>query len=182
MSQVFSKLVVTKPLITIVMRMHNFIVKFVKILDIFTEFAGNRANDLGNVPHRGIVPKFSDLEVMALSPTAEIFGFDSENYLFRRLNSECPQALPNLITHRQYNQRHRQTYRLCEEIRKDIPSAIDGREDVFSIDSKPVKVYQNARAARYAMGSDNPETAPAWSYYASQDCIIMVISSTWSAA
>ena len=182
MSQVFSKLVVTKPLITIVMRMHNFIVKFVKILDIFKEFAGNRANDLGNVPHRGIVPKFSDLEVMALSPTAEIFGFDSENYLFRRLNSECPQALPNLITHRQYNQRHRQTYRLCEEIRKDIPSAIDGREDVFSIDSKPVKVYQNARAARYAMGSDNPETAPAWSYYASQDCIIMVISSTWSAA
>lgn len=50
MSQIFSKLVVAKPLITIVMRMHNFIVKFVKILDIFKEFAGNHANDLGNVP------------------------------------------------------------------------------------------------------------------------------------
>ena len=49
-SLIFSKLVVTKPLITIITLMHNFIVKFGKILDIFKEFAGNRVNDLGNVP------------------------------------------------------------------------------------------------------------------------------------
>ena len=60
-SLIFSKLVVTKPLITIIALMHNFIVKFEKILDIFKEFAGNRVNSLGNVPRRGVVPKFSDL-------------------------------------------------------------------------------------------------------------------------
>lgn len=168
-SLIFSKLVVTKPLITIIALMHNFIVKFGKILDIFKEFAGNRVNSLGNVPRRGVVPKFSDLEVMALSTTAEIFGIDSENYLFHRLNIECGKDIPNLITRRQYNQRRKQTYRLCEEIRKDIASAIDGREDVFSIDSKPIKVCQNARAARCSMGKDNPETAPAWGYCASQN-------------
>ena len=65
--------------------MHNFIVKFGKILDIFKEFAGNRVNDLGNVPRRGVVPKFSNLEILALPSTAEVFGFDSENYLFYRL-------------------------------------------------------------------------------------------------
>ncbi len=106
---------------------------------------------------------------MALSTTAEIFGIDSENYLFHRLNIECGKDIPNLITRRQYNQRRKQTYRLCEEIRKDIASAIDGREDVFSIDSKPIKVCQNARAARCSMGKDNPETAPAWGYCASQN-------------
>lgn len=168
-SLIFSKLVVTKPFITIIALMHNFIVKFGKILDIFKEFAGNRVNSLGNVPRRGVVPKFSDLEVMALSSTAEILGIDSENYLFHRLNNECLNAFPNLITRRQYNQRRKQTYRLCEEIRKDIALTIDGREDVFSIDSKPVKVCQNARAARCAMGKDNPDTASAWGYCASQN-------------
>ena len=35
----FSKLVVTKPLLTKIALMHNFIVKFVKILDIYKQFA-----------------------------------------------------------------------------------------------------------------------------------------------
>ena len=166
---IFSKLVVTKPLIDIIALMHNFIVKFGKILDIFKKFAGNRVNDLGNAPRRGVVPKFSDLEVLALSATAEVFGIDSENYLFYRLRNECADGLPNLITRRQYNQRRKLTYHLGEEIRKDIAAAMDGSEDVFSIDSKPVKVCQNARAARCAMGRETPDLAPAWGYCASQN-------------
>ena len=171
-SLIFSKLVATKPLITIITLMHNFIVKFGKILDIFKEFAGNRVNDLGNVPgnvpRRGVVPRFSDLEVLALSATAEVFGIDSENYLFHRLKNECADRFPNLITRRQYNQRRKLTYCLGKEIRKDIAAAIDGRENVFSIDSNPVKVCQNARAARCAMGRETPELAPTWGYCASQ--------------
>ena len=49
-SQIFSKLEVTKPIIDYIAHMHNFIVKFGKILDIFKEFAGNRVNEFGNVP------------------------------------------------------------------------------------------------------------------------------------
>ena len=120
-SLIFSKLVVTKPLITIITLMHNFIVKFGKILDIFKEFAGNRVNDLGNVPRRGVAPRFSDLEVLALSATAEVFGIDGENYLFHRLKNECADRFPNLITRRQYNQRRKLTYCLGEEIRKKVP-------------------------------------------------------------
>ena len=44
-SLIFSKLEVTKPIVYIITRMHNFIVKFGKILDIFKKFAGNRVND-----------------------------------------------------------------------------------------------------------------------------------------
>ena len=167
-SQTISKLVVTKLLRTIALLMRNFIANFVRILGICKDFAGNRVNELGNVPRCGVVPKFSDLEVVALGITAEAFGFDSENLLFHRLHHECKNDLPNLISRRQFNARRKLTARLAEEIRKDVAVSIDGSEDVFCIDSKPVKVCQNARAKRCAMGRDNAVAAPDLGYCASQ--------------
>lgn len=168
-SLIFSNLVVLKLLSTIIIAMHNFIVKFRKILEICKQLAGNQVNEKGNVPRRGVVPTFSDLEVVALSITAEAFSIDSENYLFTRLSSECPNAIPNLITRRQFNQRRKLTRLLGENIRKSIAKAMDGREFVFSIDSKPVKVCQNARAKRCSMGKTDIDHAPAWGYCASQN-------------
>lgn len=49
-----------------------------------------------------------------------------------------------------------------EEIRQRIARAIDGRESVFSVDSKPVKVCQNARFARCAMGKTDIWRVLAW--------------------
>ncbi len=169
MPLIFSNLVVSKLLSTIIVDMRNFVTKFRKILEICKQFAGNQVNEKGNVPRRGVVPTFSDLEVVALSITAEAFSIDSENYLFNRLNSDCPDAIPNLISRRQYNQRRKQTMRLGEDIRQSIAKAIDGGETVFSIDSKPVKVCQNARAARCQMGKTDIEHAPAWGYCSSQN-------------
>ena len=166
--QIISKLVVTTPFTTIALLMRNFIANFVRILGICKDFAGNRVNEHGNVPRCGVVPKFSDLEVIALGITAESFGFDSENLLFYRLHHECKEDLPNLISRRQFNARRKLTARLAEEIRKDVARAIDGPEDVFCIDSKPVKVCRNARAKRCTMGQDNPDAAPDWGYCASQ--------------
>ena len=166
--RIIIKLVVTTPLTTIALLMRNFIANFVRILGICKDFAGNRVNEHGNVPRCGVVPKFSDLEVIALGITAESFGFDSENLLFYRLHHECKEDLPNLISRRQFNARRKLTARLAEEIRKDVARAIDGPEDVFCIDSKPVKVCRNARAKRCTMGQDNPDAAPDWGYCASQ--------------
>lgn len=149
--------------------MRNFITNFRKILGICKQFAGNRVNEKGNVARCGVVPTFSDLEVIALSITAEAFSIDSENYLFKRLNAECPEAIPNLITRRQYNQRRKKTMQLGEYIRQSMAKAIDGGEFVFSIDSKPVKVCQNARAGRCQIGKDDIEHAPSWGYCASQN-------------
>ena len=47
--------------------MHNFVTMFGKILEICKKFAGNHVNEKGNVPRCGVVPTFSDLEIMALS-------------------------------------------------------------------------------------------------------------------
>ena len=49
-SQIISKLVATTPLTTISLLMRNFIANFVRILGICKDFAGNRVNELGNVP------------------------------------------------------------------------------------------------------------------------------------
>jgi len=166
---IISNLVVIKTLITIIADMHNFITKFREILQICKHFAKNHVNERGNIPRCGVVPTFSDLEVVALSITAEAFSIDSENYLFYRLNKECPGAIPNLITRRQYNQRRKKTMLLGEKIRQSIAKAIDGGESVFSIDSKPIKVCQNARARRCQMGKTDVEHAPAWGYCASQN-------------
>ena len=168
-SLILNNLVVLKSLGYNIIAMHNFIAKFYKILDICKQYAGNQVNERGNVPRCGVVPTFSDLEVVALSITAEAFSIDSENYLFTRLGSECPNAIPNLITRRQFNQRRKLTRLLGENIRKSIAKAIDGGEVVFSIDSKPVKVCQNARAKRCSMGKTDIDHAPSWGYCASQN-------------
>ena len=63
-------------------RMYNLYTKFVKILEICKQFSENLVNESGNVPRRGPVPKFSDLEVVALSLTAETESIDSEKWLF----------------------------------------------------------------------------------------------------
>ena len=45
------------------------------------EFFKNLVDERGNMPRRGVVPRFSDLEVIALSLTAEKCSVDSESYL-----------------------------------------------------------------------------------------------------
>ena len=147
--------------------MHNLYANFVKILDVCKKFSADLVNELGNMPRPGVVPKFSDLEVIALSLTSESMEIDSENYLFANLE-DYRHMMPNLISRRQYNDRRKFTSKLCEKIRKRIVEHIDGGEDVFIIDSKPVQVCKLARGKRNCMGKDAPEMAPDFGYCASQ--------------
>lgn len=147
--------------------MHNFFAKFGKILDVCKSFSKDMVNENGNVPRRGVVPRFSDLEVIALAMTAETESIDSENRLFEMLKSHSG-LMPNLISRRQYNDRRKLTAGLCEEIRKRMATTMDGGEDCFCIDSKPVEVCRVARVKRCKMGVGTPETAPNFGYCASQ--------------
>ena len=66
--------------------MHNIRTNFTKILEVIKDIIGDEINEKGNYLRRGTVPKFSDIEVIALSLTAECLSIDSENYLFSKLN------------------------------------------------------------------------------------------------
>ena len=62
--------------------MHNLYAIFAKLLNICKQIAGNLVNESGNVPRRGVVPKFSDLEVFpdgVVSANGFIFLFTAKN-------------------------------------------------------------------------------------------------------
>ena len=119
-SLIFSNLVVTKTLSSN-HRMYNLYTKFVKILEICKQFSENLVNESGNVPRRGPVPKFSDLEVVALSLTAETESIDSEKWLFDYKLQEYKDNIPNLISRRLFNDRRKKTSALCEEHASGLP-------------------------------------------------------------
>ena len=163
---IFSKLKVAKLLID-QYRMHNLYAIFAKLLNICKQIAGNLVNESGNVPRRGVVPKFSDLEVVALNMASEAVGIDSESLLFAKLQ-EYRVEIPNLISRRQYNDRRKITSSLCHAIREKMVSEMDGDEDYFCIDSKPIEVCRIARSKRCSMGKKDFSKAPGVGYCASQ--------------
>lgn len=76
--------------------MHNLYAIFAKLLNICKQIAGNLVNESGNVPRRGVVPKFSDLEVVALNMASEAVGIDSESLLqsYRNIGLKYPTLFP----------------------------------------------------------------------------------------
>jgi len=163
---IFSKLEVSELLIYNYL-MHNLYAIFAKFLDICKQMAGNLVNEQGNIPRAGVVPRFSDLEVIALNMTSEAIGIDSESYFFALLQA-YRKKLPHLTSRRQYNDRRKFTAPLCNSIRERIADEIDGGEDYFCIDSKPIEVCRSSRAKRCSMGKKNLEKAPSFGYCASQ--------------
>ena len=169
MSLIFSNLVVIKTLSSN-HRMYNLYAKFVKILEICKQFSENLVNESGNVPRRGPVPKFSDLEVVALSLTAETESIDSEKWLFDYKLQEYKDCIPNLISRRQFNDRRKKTAGLCEELRKRVAMEMDGGEEQFFVDSKPIEVCRVARGKRCKMGRTGDfSQAPDFGFCASQN-------------
>ena len=116
--------------------MYNLYTKFIKVLEICKQFSEKLVNELGNVPRCGPVPKFSDLEVVALFLTAETESIDSEKWLFDYKLQEYKSNIPNLISRRQFNDRRKKTAGLCEELRKRIVMKMDGGEDQFSAECR----------------------------------------------
>ena len=97
--------------------MHNLYANFVKILEVCKRFSQDFVNDKGNIHRPGVVSKFSDLEVIALSLTAETMGIDSESCLFCRLR-EYRSQMPNLISRRQLNACRKLTSRYASALPK----------------------------------------------------------------
>lgn len=147
--------------------MRNFVTNFYKILDICKDFSKNIV-ELQERVKPGPKPLMSDLEVIALGITAEVFQIDSENMLFTMLgNAEI--TISNLISRRQYNDRRKRLCLVTEILRKKVAEYIDGSENVIIVDSKPVQVCKFARARRCKFSkSDYSEFKPSFGYCASQ--------------
>lgn len=99
--------------------------------------------------------------------TSEAVGIDSESLLFAKLQ-EYRMEIPNLISPRQYNDRRKITSFLCNALRERMGTDMNGGEDYFCIDSKPIEVCRIARSKRCCMGKKDFEKAPSIGYCTSQ--------------
>ena len=107
---------------------------------------------------------------MALSLAAKSESIDSENWLFEYKLQEYKDKIPNLISRRQFNDRRKNTAGLCEEIRKRMAHKIDGGEEIFFVDSKPIPVCRISRGKRCKMGwLGEFSQAPDFGFCASQN-------------
>src|SRR5690606_27068323 len=110
--------------------------------------------------------KMSDIEVVALSLTAEFMSIDSENSLFKQIDTA---AIPNLIERSQFNKRRRKLFLLCEAARVKLASYFLEFEDYFVVDSMPLEICKFSRHNRIKICKEEFETAPAKGFCASQN-------------
>ena len=110
--------------------------------------------------------KMSDLEVVALSLTAEFMSIDSENSLFKEISTE---QIPNLIERSQYNKRRRKLFLFSEKIRTKLASKFLEFEDYYIVDSMPLEVCKFSRHNRIKICKEEFETAPSKGFCASQN-------------
>ena len=110
--------------------------------------------------------KMSDLEVIALSLTAEFMSIDSENSLFKQL---LPGEIPNLIERSQFNKRRKKLFLFSEEIRTKLARKFLEFEDYFVVDSMPLEICKFSRHNRIKICKDDFETAPSKGFCASQN-------------
>jgi hypothetical protein len=148
--------------------MHNIKTNFDKIIEVIKEIIGDEINVNGNYVRRGTVPKFSDIEVIALSLTAECLSIDSENYLFSKLETEYQNEFENLISRRQYNDRRKLLFEKTERVRKLMAEGLNKQSDVFAIDSMPLEICKISREQRNKMGKESMDHSPDKGYCASQ--------------
>lgn len=114
----------------------------------------------------GRKPKMSDIEVVALSLTAEYMSIDSENALFERLKG-C--AIQNLLERSQFNKRRRILFELTEKIRKGLSRNFIEHEDCFIIDTMPLEVCRFSRHYRSKICKEDYQTSPEKGFCASQN-------------
>jgi len=142
--------------------MTNIVKNYFKVLEVISSLNCELVYKSG-VGRRS---KMSDLEVVALSLTAEFMSIDSENSLFKQINQV---EIPNLIERSQFNKRRRKLFLFSEEVRTKLAREFLEFEDYFIVDSMPLEICKFSRHNRVKICKDNFETAPSKGYCASQN-------------
>lgn len=148
--------------------MHNIKRNFDKILGTIKPFGNDIFETCGNVRRPGPKPKMSDIEVIALALTGEYLSIDSENYLFKKINSCHKNDFPNLIDRSQFNKRKKDLFPFIDRIRQRLADQFISTEEYFIVDSMPVEVAKISREKRAKVCKETFETAPDKGYCASQ--------------
>ena len=142
--------------------MSNIVKNYLRVLEVISSLNCKSEFKSGV----GRKEKMSDLEVVALSLTAEFMSIDSENSLFKLVT---PNDISNLIERSQFNKRRRKLFLFSEEVRTKLASFFLDFEDYFIVDSMPLEICKFSRHNRVKICKDEFETAPSKGFCASQN-------------
>jgi hypothetical protein len=122
----------------------------------------------GNVVRTGPKPKLSDLEIISLTLTSEYMSIDSENLLFKKLNSCHKQDFPYLIDRSLFNRRKKDLFHYIDKIRAALAQHFLSTEQYYIVDSMPIEVCKLSREKRARICKETLSTSPDKGYCASQ--------------
>jgi hypothetical protein len=142
--------------------MTNIVKNYLRVLEVISSLN----YEFGYKSGVGRKTKISDLEIVALSLTAEFMSIGSENSLFKLVDTS---QIPNLIERSQFNKRRRKLFLFSEEVRLKLASRFLEFEDYFIVDSMPLEIYKFARHRRIKICKKEFETAPSKGFCASQN-------------
>ena len=142
--------------------MSNIVKNYLRVLEVISSLNCELIYKSGV----GRKQKMSDLEVVALSLTAEFMSIDSENSLFKQLNQA---EIPNLIERSQFNKRRRKLFLFSEEIRTKLAKEFLEFEVYFNVDSMPLEICKFSRHSRIKICKEEFESAPSKGFCASQN-------------
>lgn len=142
--------------------MSNIVKNYFRVLEVISSLGCELEYKSGV----GRKEKMSDLEVVAMSLTAEFMSVDSENSLFKQITNA---EIPNLIERSQFNKRRKKLFLFSEQIRTKLASDFLEFEDYFIVDSMPLEICKFSRHNRIRICKDEFETAPSKGFCASQN-------------
>jgi len=142
--------------------MSNIVKNYLRVLEVISSLNCESEFKSGV----GRKSKMTDLEVVALSLTAEFMSIDSENSLFKQLNIG---QIPNLIERSQFNKRRRKLFLFSEKVRSKLAAYFLEFEDYFIVDSMPLEICKFARHNRIKICKEDFDTAPSKGFCASQN-------------
>jgi hypothetical protein len=140
--------------------MNNFIQSYELILEKLIELQIDFSNFI-----QIRTPQLKNIELIALNLTAEYKQIDSECQLFREIEKTY---LFSKIERSVYNKRKRKLFPFIEQVRKKISTQLTEFEDYYIVDSMPLEICKNARAARSTICKEQENTMPNRGYCASQ--------------
>ena len=149
--------------------MHNLYTVFTRVLNICKSLSSEKLNKNNNIPRRGPVPAFSDLEIISLSLSSEMLGINSELHLFRIIHADFSDCFKRLGGRRNFNERRKNLFSLTNDFRLKMTRHIEANPEVFCVDSMPLPICKNARAKRSKICRDISSSFPTFGFCASQN-------------
>lgn len=152
--------------------MHHIRATFDKIVHALNDVLQGKPPVLRDRVRPGPKHRFTDFDVIALSLTADVIGLNSENHLFAVLCSDYKDQFPTLLSRRQFNYRKGQLadeINLFAECIRDKFKKPRKTQDIYVVDSMPLRLCRKARHQRSTICKDNPDLTPNLAWCAAQD-------------